>query len=177
MLDRQLSTSLASFMLYENEVRKSRDLAEAAALEQEQLTQQLTLQKDRLRRMTELSPLGMYLVSPEGVLREANDKYFDMTGHPRDNIYEKSWMEQIEESSRGVMEEAWTRMTVDKQPWTGELQMKKVVANPVDLNGEAIDYCKFSRSPSFLSVLFRSQFCSEVTHTLASRGRTPVGSL
>lgn len=140
LLNRQLATSLASFMLYEEEVRKSRDLAEAAALEQEQLTQQLALQKDRLRRMTEMSPLGMYLVSPEGVLREANDRYFEMTGHPRDDLYEKSWMEQIEESSKPTMVEGWDRMTVDKQPWTGELQLKKLAANPVDLHGEAMEY-------------------------------------
>ncbi|KAH6685941.1 aerobic respiration control sensor protein arcB [Plectosphaerella plurivora] len=140
MLNRQLATSVASFMLYRDEVRKSRDLAEAAALEQEQLTQQLALQKDRHRRMTELSPLGMYLVSPEGVLREANDRYYEMTGHSREDFYEKSWMELIEDGSKATMEEGWNRMAVDKQPWSGELQMKKLSANPVDLHGEAIDY-------------------------------------
>lgn len=140
MLNRQLATSLASFMLYEEEVRKNRDAAEAAALEQEHLTQQLAMQTSRLRRMTELSPLGMFLVSPEGVLREANDRWFEMTGHPREATYEMSWMEQIEERSRKTMEEGWQRMIVDHQPWTGELQMKKVGQQPIDLTREAIDY-------------------------------------
>ncbi|KAK6857823.1 hypothetical protein PG995_005522 [Apiospora arundinis] len=140
MLHRQLATSLASFMLYEEEVKRSRDAAEAAALQQEHLTQQLALQTSRLRRMTELSPLGMFLVDVDGVLREGNDRYFEMTGHPRENLYEMSWMEQIDDTSKKAMQDGWKRMAVDRSPWSGELQMKKIGVQPVDLNGEAIDY-------------------------------------
>ncbi|KAK7998912.1 hypothetical protein PG991_014587 [Apiospora marii] len=140
MLHRQLATSLASFMLYEEEVRRSRDAAEAAALEQEHLTQQLALQTSRLRRMTELSPLGMFLVDTDGVLREGNDRYFEMTGHPRENLWEMSWMEQIAESSKKHMQDGWHQMVVERTPWSGEVQMKKIYVQPVDLNGEAIEY-------------------------------------
>ncbi|KAK7959013.1 uncharacterized protein PG986_003867 [Apiospora aurea] len=140
MLHRQLATSLASFMLYEEEVKRSRDAAEAAALQQEHLTQQLALQTSRLRRMTELSPLGMFLVDVDGVLREGNDRYFEMTGHPRENLYEMSWMEQIADKSRTLMQEGWRQMTVERTAWSGELLMKKIRVQPVDLNGEAIDY-------------------------------------
>ncbi|KAK8124014.1 hypothetical protein PG999_003932 [Apiospora kogelbergensis] len=140
MLHRQLATSLASFMLYEEEVKRSRDAAEAAALQRENLTQQLAFQTNRLRRMTELSPLGMFLVDSDGVLREGNDRYFEMTGHPRENLYEMSWMEQIAESSMKAMQDGWRRMAVDRSPWSGELQMKKLCVHPVDIHGEAIDY-------------------------------------
>ncbi|KAK8137342.1 hypothetical protein PG984_005282 [Apiospora sp. TS-2023a] len=140
MLHRQLATSLASFMLYEEEVKRSRDAAEAAALEQEHLTQQLALQTSRLRRMTELSPLGMFLVDTDGVLREGNDRYFEMTGHPRENLWEMSWMEQIAESSKKHMQNGWHQMVVERTPWSGEVQMKKICVQPVDLNGEAIEY-------------------------------------
>ncbi|KAM0277436.1 hypothetical protein ACHAQH_005800 [Verticillium albo-atrum] len=140
MLNRQMSTSLASFMLYEDEVKKSRDLVEAAALEQESLAHQLQLQTSRMRRMTELSPLGMYLVSPDGVLREGNDRYFEMTGHPRDTMYEMSFMEQIEDSSKKTMMEGWERLVKDHQSWTGELQLKRLLVKPVDLHGESIEY-------------------------------------
>lgn len=141
MLNRQLATSLASYMLYEDEVRRSQDMAEAAALEQEQLSQQLALQTSRLRRMTELSPLGMFLISPEGVLREANDRYFEMTGHPRGGDFPvMSWIEPIEESSRKVVEEGWNRMAVDHLSWNGELQLKRLPVQPVGLDGKAIEY-------------------------------------
>jgi PAS domain S-box-containing protein len=140
MLNRQLATSLASVILFEEEVRRSRDAAEAAALEQEQLTQQLALQTNRLRRMTELSPLGMFLISPEGVLHEANDRFFEMTSLPRENLYEMSWMECIVESSIRTMNEGWHRLVVEHTPWSGELQLNKRLMSPLNLGGDGIDY-------------------------------------
>lgn len=143
-LNRQLATSLASVILFEDEVRRSRNAAETAALEREQLTEQLTLQASRLRRMTELSPLGMFLISPDGVLREANDRFFEMTDHPRESQYEyeMSWMDFILESSVETMEGGWRRLVQDRVPWSGELQLKKrsPAQPPVNLHGESIDY-------------------------------------
>ncbi|KAJ9144314.1 Hybrid signal transduction histidine kinase K [Coniochaeta hoffmannii] len=139
VLNRQLATSLASVILYEDEVRRSRDAAEAAALEKEQLTQQLDLQASRLRRMTELSPLGMFLISPEGVLREANDRFYEMTGHTRDSQYEMSWMDFIQASSIHTMEEGWRLLVDEHVPWSGELQLKHSPVHPVNLHGEPID--------------------------------------
>jgi PAS domain S-box-containing protein len=140
MLNRQLATSLASVILYEDEVRRSRDAAEAAALEKEQLTQQLDLQASRLRRMTEQSPLGMFLISPDGVLREANDRFYEMTGHTRDSQYEMSWMDFILESSIETMEEGWHLLVDEHLPWSGELQLKHPYVHPVNLHGEQIEY-------------------------------------
>lgn len=139
MLNRQLATSLASVILYEDEVRRSRDAAEAAALEKEQLTQQLDLQASRLRRMTELSPLGMFLISPEGVLREANDRFYEMTGHTRDSQYEMSWMDFILESSIQTMEEGWHLLVDEHLPWSGELQLKHPSVHSLNLHGEPIE--------------------------------------
>ena len=141
MLNRQLATSLASLILYEDEVRRGRDMAEAAALQQEHLSQQLALQTSRLRRMTEVSPLGMFLISPEGLLLEANERYFEMTGHPKgDNFTQMAWLEQVEESSKPLAEEGWKQMVLEHTPWTGELQLKKRNTQPVDLDGKPIDY-------------------------------------
>jgi PAS domain S-box-containing protein len=152
MLNRQLATSLASTILFEEEIRRSRDAAEAAALEQEQLTQALALQTSRLRRMTELSPLGMFNISPDGVIREANDRYFEMTGHPRDNLYEFSFMDHVMETSKQDMLDGWHRMVVDHLPYTGELQLNAPSVRQVDLNGEAIEYWVLSTAqPEFAS--------------------------
>ena len=141
MLNRQLATSLASVILFEDEVRRSRDAAETAALEKEQLTQQLNLQANRLRRMTEFSPLGMFLISPEGVLREANDRFFEMTSNTRDSQYELSWMDFVAENSAGDMEEGWRRLVKDHVPWSGELQLKKRPAgHPAEFHGEPMEY-------------------------------------
>ncbi|TID21535.1 aerobic respiration control sensor protein arcB [Venturia nashicola] len=152
MLNRQLATSLASVILFEEEIRRNRDAAEAAALEQAQLTQALKLQTDRLQRMTALSPLGMFNISPEGVIREANDRYFEMTGHPRDNLYEFSFMDHVLESSRKPMMDGWHRMVVDHLPYTGELQLDAPYVERDNLDGEAIEYWVLTTAqPEFAS--------------------------
>ncbi|KAF3767951.1 hypothetical protein M406DRAFT_90515 [Cryphonectria parasitica EP155] len=135
-----LATSLASTILFEEETRRMRDAFEAAHLEKENLTQQLDLQASRLRRMTELSPLGMFLISPEGVLREANDTFFEMTGLPRESQSELSWMDIIMPSSIKTMEDGWHILANEHRPWSDELQLNVRHANPVNLQGDAIDY-------------------------------------
>jgi PAS domain S-box-containing protein len=150
LLNRQLATSLASVILFEEEVRRSRDAAEAAALEQEHLSQQLALQTSRLRRMTELSPLGMFLISPDGVLREANDRLIEMTGLSRDSMEELSWMECILGNSLPVMHEGWYKMAIERLPWSGELQLRTPATKPNTFDGELIDYwVLFTAQPEF----------------------------
>lgn len=152
MLNRQLATSLASVILFEEEVRRNRDAAEAAALEQEHLTQELALQMSRLRRMTESSPLGMFLISPDGVLREGNDRLFEMTGLSRESLDEMSWMECIMESSLSNMQEGWHHMMTEHSPWSGELQLKDRALATAILEGEYIDYwVMFTAQPEFAS--------------------------
>lgn len=90
--------------------------------------------------MTELSPLGMFLISPEGVLREANDRLFEMTGLPRESQYELSWMDIIVESSIKTMEDGWHHLANEHLPWSGELQLQIRKSKPTNLHGEAIDY-------------------------------------
>ncbi|KAJ4258048.1 hypothetical protein NW762_008188 [Fusarium torreyae] len=138
LLNRQLATSLASVILFEEETRRSRDAAEAAALEKEELTQQLNLQASRLRRMTELSPLGMFLASPEGILREANDRFYEMTGHVRDDQTDTLWVDLMR-SSGSIMEEGWHCLTQEIHPWSGEVKLRKGIDGPVNIHGESID--------------------------------------
>jgi len=139
MLNRQLATSLASVILFEDESRRNRDAAEAAALEKQQLTQELDLQASHLRRMTELSPLGMFLISPEGVLREANDRFYEMTGHARENEYEMSWIDFVTDESTRIMQDGWQQLVREQQPWSSELQLTGMSPNAIDFDGEAIE--------------------------------------
>ncbi|WZH49774.1 hypothetical protein QYS62_010983 [Fusarium acuminatum] len=138
LLNNQLAASLASIILFEEETRRGRDAAEAAALEKEELTQQINLQASRLRRMTELSPLGMFLTSPEGILREANDRFYEMTGHTRDNHVDTAWVDLLG-SPGSIMKKGWERLTQELQPWSGEVKLRQGTEDPVNFPGESID--------------------------------------
>jgi PAS domain-containing protein len=121
LIDRQLATSLASVSLLENEIRRGLTAAEAAAIERSRLSEELAVQRSRLQRIAEVSPVGMYSIDADGVLLEANDRWFEMTGHPRDTISAMSWMDTIHEDSVPVMEDGWRRLSVDELPWSAEL--------------------------------------------------------
>ncbi|KAM0346347.1 hypothetical protein ACHAPU_005778 [Fusarium lateritium] len=138
LLNNQLAASLASIILFEEETRRGRDAAEAAALEKEELTQQINLQASRLRRMTELSPLGMFLTSPEGILREANDRFYEMTGHARDNTVDTAWVDMLG-STGSMMEKGWEQLTQELLPWSGEVKLRQGTEDPVNFSGEKID--------------------------------------
>lgn len=140
MLNRQLSTSLASVLLFEDEVRRSRTVAETAVQQREQLSKELELQTSRMRRMTELSPLGMYLFDQQGVLLEANDRYFEMTGTPRDDSGSMAFLNPLTDESRVVCEDMWNELMTTMKPAVRELQLRTSRVQPRSLAGEVIEY-------------------------------------
>jgi PAS domain S-box-containing protein len=121
-------------------VRKSRRAAETAAQQREQLSKQLELQTSRMRRMTELSPLGMFLVDPEGVLVEANDRYFEMTGVERGDVRAFAFMELMPGDSQADVKAYWDGMMTTLKPAVLELKLENPYFQPKDLSGEPIAY-------------------------------------
>jgi len=107
MLNRQIATSLASVLLFEGEVRQSKEVAEMATLQREQMSRQLQLQTGRMRRMTELSPMGMYLFNPDGLLLEANEKYYEMTGVSPTGTKLPWTIEMMVGESKQVAQDMW----------------------------------------------------------------------
>lgn len=140
MLNRQLATSLASVILFEDEMKRSRNAAETAQIQREQLSRELELQTSRMRRMTELSPLGMYLFSPECMLVEANERYFEMTGHAREGFKEFSFLDMMADESKGSCLEMWEELLENKETSTRELRLYNPHVQPRDLNGDPIEY-------------------------------------
>jgi PAS domain S-box-containing protein len=144
MLNRQLANSLASFLLFEEEVDRSKREAAASALQREALSQQLEEQTSRMRRMTELSPLGMYLFDPQGYLIEANERFYDMTGHPKDEETPYQFIQYMAdpESEERVQKLWWSLIEDPTRPRTAELHLqtpKNPDYAPRDLNGEPIE--------------------------------------
>jgi PAS domain S-box-containing protein len=140
MLNRQLANSLASFLLFEEEVRRNRNAAEVATLQREHLSQQLEVQASRMRRMTELSPLGMYLFTCDGILLEANERYYEMTGYERDDDSPFAFLKPLSEESRRRAEVMWAEMLKDCKPRQEELHLTGTDIVPRDLAGDPIEY-------------------------------------
>ena len=120
MLNRQLTTTLASVLSAEEEARRNLTAAELAALQRDRLTEELAVQTSRMRRMTELSPLGMFLISPEGVLLEANDRYYEMTNLPREQS-EMSFLDAADKTSVELATKMWERLIINRKVQSEEI--------------------------------------------------------
>jgi PAS domain S-box-containing protein len=148
LLNRQLAASLASVTLFEEEIRRGHIAAEAAALEQQKLSKELAVQTSRLQRIAEVSPVGMFSIDTNGLLIEANDRWYSITGHPKEDVCEMSWMNAIDDSSLSVAEDGWHRLTVDCMPWSAEVRLKKPWQDPI--TGEFLDHWVLAESqPEF----------------------------
>lgn len=70
-MNRNLATSLASVVLYEEEIRRG----EIFALEKVKLASQLEEQRTRMQTMAEVAPVGMIYIDSNGFMLEANNKW------------------------------------------------------------------------------------------------------
>lgn len=91
MLSRQLATSLASAVLFEEETRRSNAAIELATEHRNLLAKQLAFQthealefESRFRRMADMAPVGMFHYKPNGQIVYANEHWYGLTGHGRD---------------------------------------------------------------------------------------------
>ena len=110
ILSRQMGTSIASVVLAEEEIKRSKIAAELATKDRIRLSQQLAMTKQeakdtevRFRRMTELSPMAMFHFDKLGNVLWANERWFDLTQHPRDSFHPLSWYNVIHEDDHALM--------------------------------------------------------------------------
>lgn len=94
LLSRQLATSIAAAVLFEDETRRARMAAELATQDRNLLSRKLAIQthealeiESRFRRMADMAPVGMFHINPAGYLVYANEHYHDLTQHGRDYSY------------------------------------------------------------------------------------------
>jgi len=138
MLNRQLATSLASTILFEEEIRLGATAAEVATLEKERLSEQLALQTNRVQEMFKMSSVAIFSIDSEGLVVEANDRWYDMTGQSREETYKYSLMDLATDESRPLAIEGWHQMSVDGMPWSSEIQLKRPWVDGA--TGLSIDY-------------------------------------
>ncbi|RDW82507.1 putative histidine kinase M3YPp [Coleophoma cylindrospora] len=143
LMTRQLTNSMATAVLFEEENRKARAAAELATLDRNRLTKQLaaTTQEavaadHRFRRMADLAPVGMFHIDPQGILLYANEEYFVMTQHPRDpKPQAMSWYNVIAEIDHPRMDIEWAKL-LGGEPVSFELRLKSQFVPPEPANDD-----------------------------------------
>jgi len=68
------------------------------------------------------------------------ERYYEMTGHPRDDDYSFAFLEYMSDGSRHKAAAMWDDLLKHSKPIQEELQLKNPKVAPVDLEGEPIEY-------------------------------------
>ncbi len=141
LLGRQLATSVASVVLFEEEIKKGEKAAQLAAQDRIELSNQLVVRtqqaaeaENKFTRMAELAPVGIFIGSPDGKINFVNDAWYDISSYPRDTMVNNEWMKYVLEEDQQKVREAWKTMlekrcTISlefrfKTPWRDKLGNK-----------------------------------------------------
>ncbi|KAK0919725.1 hypothetical protein LTR91_021980 [Friedmanniomyces endolithicus] len=136
LLSRQLATSLASAVLFEEEIRRGQKAAKLAALDRIELSEQLAARtqeaiesETKFTRMAEFAPVGMFIADHGGRITFANDTWYDISRVPRraTNSAESgrdTWMEAIKPEDQDLVRGIWRDLVVDAKAVSSEFRFK-----------------------------------------------------
>ena len=131
LLGRQLATSIASVVLFEDEIKKSEKAAQLAAQDRIELnnqlvarTQQAVEAEQKFTRMAELAPVGMFIGSTDGDIGFVNDAWYDLSSYPRGVQVHAEWIKYIVEEDQPKVLEMWASMLKQKRPVSMEFRFK-----------------------------------------------------
>ncbi|KAI0160631.1 hypothetical protein GGR57DRAFT_388932 [Xylariaceae sp. FL1272] len=130
LLSRQLATSLASVVLFEEEIRRGQRAAQMALADRQELTEQLHLRTREVEeselkftRMAEFAPVGMFIANEQGHITYCNDVWWDLSRHNRSESV-NNWMRSVKDEDRPALEAVWQKLVFDKVAITHEFRFK-----------------------------------------------------
>ncbi|TVY42454.1 Hybrid signal transduction histidine kinase K [Lachnellula subtilissima] len=131
LLSRQLATSMASVVLFEEEIRRGQRAARLAALDRQELSKQLDLRtqekvesETKFTRMAEFAPVGMFIANSTGQITYSNDTWWEISRHPRSSSSADMWMDSIKPQDRAEVENIWKTLVDSKTAVTHEFRFK-----------------------------------------------------
>ena len=131
LLSRQLTTSLASVVLFEEEIRRGQRAARLAALDRQELSMQLLLRTQeaneselKFTKMAEFAPVGMFIADSGGLINYCNDMWWQISRHARAEESHNAWMDSVREEDRPALKHAWNRLLLEKVTISLEFRFK-----------------------------------------------------
>lgn len=131
LLSRQLATSMASAVLFEEEIKRGQRAARLAALDRQELSTQLLLRTQeaneselKFTKMAEFAPVGMFIADSEGVINYCNDMWWQISRHSRVEESQSGWMDSVKAEDRPSLEAAWRKLFVQKVTISIEFRFK-----------------------------------------------------
>ncbi|KIX94747.1 uncharacterized protein Z520_09437 [Fonsecaea multimorphosa CBS 102226] len=117
LLGRQLATSIASVVLFEDEIKKGERAAQLAAQDRIELSNQLLVRtqqaveaENKFTRMAELAPVGIFIGDLDGKINFVNDAWYNISSYPRDVPVGNEWIKYVLDEDQAKVRELWNTM-------------------------------------------------------------------
>ncbi|MCJ1402801.1 hypothetical protein MMC11_006022 [Xylographa trunciseda] len=131
LLSRQLATSMASVVLFEEEIRRGQRAARLAALDRIELSEQLAIRtqeavesETKFTRMAEFAPVGMFIANSNGKITYCNDMFYEISRHPKEEDNADDWMDVVKNEDKDFALQWWSNLVENKIPMTAEFRFK-----------------------------------------------------
>ncbi|KIW08818.1 hypothetical protein, variant [Verruconis gallopava] len=131
LLSRQLATSLASVVLFEEEIRRGQRAAKLAALDRIELSEQLAARtqeardsETRFARMAELSPAALFIANSQGQIIFCNEAWYEITRVPKDSTSTDRWIDAVSETDQPRVRQLWFDLVENCKAFTAEVRFK-----------------------------------------------------
>lgn len=139
LLSRQLATSLASVVLFEEEIRRGQRAAKMAAMDRHELSEQLAARTQEARdsetkftRMAELAPVGMFIANSYGRITYCNDSWYEISRVPKESDSTNRWIDFVVDEDKPAVRQLWNDLVVNTKLSSAEFRFK---APWLDRNG------------------------------------------
>jgi PAS domain S-box-containing protein len=117
LLSRQLATSLASVVLFEEEIRRGQKAAKLAAEDRFNLSAQLAARtqeakesETRFTRMAEYSPAGLFIADHVGRITYCNDTWYEISRVPKERDKTDRWIDYVKEEDQSLIRQQWKKL-------------------------------------------------------------------
>ncbi|KAL8690581.1 MAG: hypothetical protein Q9218_004001 [Villophora microphyllina] len=131
LLGRQLTTSVASVVLFEEEIARGKRAAQLAAMDRNELSEQLAIRtqeavesETKFSRMAEFAPVGIFIADSKGKLTYCNDTWYEISRITRGAEASIDWMDYICEQDRVMVDALWLKLVQNIAPVTAEFRFQ-----------------------------------------------------
>ncbi|KAL2349986.1 hypothetical protein BJ546DRAFT_545118 [Cryomyces antarcticus] len=131
LLSRQLATSLASVVLFEEEIRRGQKAAKLAALDRIELSEQLAARtqeaidsETKFTRMAEFAPVGMFIADSDGHITYCNDTWYEISRVPKETDSTDRWMDAVKDEDKALVRNLWYDLVENTKPTSAEFRFK-----------------------------------------------------
>ncbi|KAI4132261.1 MAG: hypothetical protein LQ338_000813 [Usnochroma carphineum] len=131
LLGRQLTTTVASVVLFEEEIARGRRAAQLAALDRNELSEQLAIRtqeavesETKFTRMAEFAPVGIFIADNQGRITYCNDTWYEISRIPKGSSITAHWMDFIKDEDKEMVESLWYNLVHNASPMNAEFRFR-----------------------------------------------------